>query len=150
MHYSNRPIVALFQPEIPQNTGTIIRTCAAFGLKLYIIGPTGFIWDSKFLKRSAMDYMQNTEIIRTNSLPAGNIIAATCQATTSYYDYKYKDGDILLFGPESVGLPENILAQTNQSVTIPMQSTARSLNVSNAVSIITSHALLSMNNLLFN
>lgn len=135
--------VALYQPEIPQNTGNIIRLCANAGIHLHLIHPLGFGWDDKRLRRAGLDYHEFAHIEhytdwqnfieRNQHLP---IYSCTTHATQSYTDVYYPDECILLFGPETRGLPPDIRSQFHP-IRIPMRPESRSLNLSNAVAIIT-------------
>lgn len=132
--------VALYEPEIPPNTGNIIRLCANAGAKLHLIKPLGFELDDKNLKRAGLDYHDLTNVeIHNNFQSLQNlsqrIIACSTKAETTYTDVTYQDGDILLFGPETRGLPQEIRNQ-NLAVKIPMAPNNRSLNLSNSVAII--------------
>lgn len=135
--------VALFEPEIPPNTGNIIRLCANAGAKLHLIKPLGFELDDKNLKRAGLDYHDLTNMQQYENFTAltklnKRIIACSTKGKTLYTDINFQDEDILLFGPETRGLPQNILATfpQNQIARIPMVPNNRSLNLSNAVAII--------------
>lgn len=147
--YNKKISIALFNPEIPQNTGNIIRTCAVFGLRLFIIHPCSFIWDNKLLTRSAMDYLHKVEIIHLDNfqqlLQHGNIIAASCNAKQSCYSHTFQENDIILFGKESVGLPLSIENMCSQQIIIPMEENVRSLNLSVSVSMIIAISLGKLN-----
>lgn len=128
--------VVLFQPEIPPNTGNIIRLCANTGCQLHLIEPLGFELDDKRLRRAGLDYHEYATVIRHQSLidcleklASGRILALTTKAKNSYADMKYLPGDVLLFGPESRGLP------AEQLLRLPMRPGCRSLNLSNAVAV---------------
>ncbi len=137
--------VALYEPEIPPNTGNIIRLCANANAKLHLIKPLGFELDSKRVRRAGLDYhdLANMEIHENfASLCELNldIVACTTKATTKHTDLDYADDMILLFGPETRGLPQEIL-DTYPTVRIPMAPNNRSLNLSNAVAIVLYEAL---------
>jgi len=136
--------VVLFQPEIPPNTGNIIRLCANSGCQLHLIEPLGFELDDKRLRRAGLDYHEYATVSRhpslescLESLGGGRILALTTKAKHSYAEVKYTAGDILLFGPESRGLPADVLASLppEQLLRLPMRPGCRSLNLSNAVAV---------------
>ena len=135
--------IVLFEPEIPQNTGNIARLCACIGAKLYLIGKLGFILSDKYLKRAGLDYWDKMDIEHVDSLDEliekfkdSNFYYFTTKTTRVYTNINYKQGDFLVFGPETRGIPEDILNK-NQSTcaTIPMRKETRSLNLSNSVAI---------------
>jgi len=143
--------VALYEPEIPPNTGNIARLCAATFSPLHIVGVTGFRMDDRTLKRAGLDYWQHVELDRhidldalTAALPNSRCLYFTTKATRSYADFEYLENDCLVFGPETRGLPETVLASNkNHCLTIPMPNPkVRSLNLSNSVAIVLYHALL--------
>jgi tRNA (cytidine/uridine-2'-O-)-methyltransferase len=149
--------VVLFQPEIPPNTGNIIRLCANTGADLHLIHPLGFTLEDKQLRRAGLDYNEFARIQECQSLEEfiaktgpGSIYAATTRGKLNYADIRYQPGDALLFGPETRGLPQTLLDTFPQdhTVRIPMQKTSRSLNLSNAVSVILYEALR-QNNFVF-
>lgn len=135
----------LFQPEIPPNTGNIIRLCANAGFTLHLIEPLGFVLDDKRLKRAGLDYHEWASVQRHASLqacltqlPESRIFACSTKSETAYSQANYQPNDAFLFGPETRGLPIEVLCQfpTEQRIRIPMQANSRSLNLSNAVAII--------------
>ncbi len=134
--------IALYQPEIPPNTGNIIRLCANSGATLHLIYPLGFTVDDKKLRRAGLDYhdwtaikhYENWDVFSTQNATR-RIFCCTTKTQQSYCDVAYQDEDILLFGPETRGLPADIREQ-HQSIRIPMVENSRSLNLSNAVAII--------------
>ncbi len=137
--------VVLFQPEIPPNTGNIIRLCANTGCQLHLIEPLGFDLDDKRLRRAGLDYHEYATLKRHQSLNdcitdtnCDRILAFTTKASHSYAQMQYRRGDMLLFGPESRGLPADILAQIpdQQRLRMPMRPECRSLNLSNAVAVV--------------
>jgi tRNA (cytidine/uridine-2'-O-)-methyltransferase len=146
--------IALYKPDIPQNTAAIIRLSACLNLKLHIIEPCGFnINDSRF-KRVVMDYMGNCEIFRHRDYEEflkknkkNRIILMTTKAANYYHKFKFKKEDILLFGRESAGVPEDLHKSIKNKVKIPMNKKTRSLNVAMSVAIISTEALR-QNNLL--
>ena len=134
--------IALLEPEIPPNTGNIIRLCANSGAQLHLIHPLGFTLDDKRMRRAGLDYHEwatiihypDTEtFIEQNS--ARRIFSCSTKAEKKYTEITYKDEDMLLFGPETRGLPA-IMRDSYQGIRIPMLPTSRSLNLSNAVAII--------------
>ncbi len=134
--------VALFQPEIPPNTGNIIRLCANSGAQLHIIHPLGFELDDKRMRRAGLDYHEWASVLQYQNVEEfleknkhRRIIPCSTKAKQSHTDCQYQDDDILLFGPETRGLPIEII-QKYESVRIPMMPESRSLNLSNAVAII--------------
>jgi len=143
--------VALFQPEIPPNTGNIIRLCANTGAQLHIIHPLGFALDDKRMRRAGLDYHEWASVLQYVNADEffeknkqRRIIACSTKTETNYSDFEYQPEDILLFGPETRGLPTDVLAQ-HQGVRIPMRPESRSLNLSNAVAIILFEALRQFN-----
>lgn len=135
--------VVLFQPEIPPNTGNIIRLCANCGANLHLIKPLGFAWDDKRLRRAGLDYHEFASVNLHDSLddylklhPNSRIFACTTKGSVNYTTMTYSEHDTLLFGPETRGLPDDVLAQIKDKIKIPMQPDSRSLNLSNAVAII--------------
>ena len=136
--------IALFEPEIPHNTGNIIRLCANTGATLHLIHPVGFTWDSAKLRRAGLDYYEWVPVQHHTSLPAfreatafSRLLALSTKGTCAYHEMTYQHGDALLFGPESRGLPAHVLQSLppEQIVRIPVQPTSRSLNLSNAAAI---------------
>ena len=146
--------IALYQPDIPQNTGAIIRLCSCFDATLEIIEPCGFYLTDKRLKRVVMDYLDKTKIITyksyndfLNRKKNSRIILMTTKAKKNYYDFKFKINDTLLFGRESEGVPEKVHKIAYQRLKIPLKKNARSLNVGMAVAITLSEALKQNSNL---
>lgn len=135
--------IVLVEPEIPQNTGNIARTCAATGARLHLVEPMGFRVDDKKLKRAGLDYWHLLDITYYNDLndffqknTGGHFYYFSTKADKTYADIKYPDNSFLVFGKETKGLPEALLyANHDTTVRIPMISDARSLNLSNAVAI---------------
>ena len=142
------PKIALFEPDIPQNTAAIIRTCACLGAKLEIIEPCGFLFSDKRFKRVVMDYLDGTEIqfyqsskIFFESKKNQRIILMTTKASTPYTKFKFDKNDTILFGRESAGVPENIHKLVKFRLKIPMKDNKRSLNIASSVSIILAESL---------
>tara|TARA_B100001559_G_scaffold10218_1_gene8948 strand:+ start:317 stop:790 length:474 start_codon:yes stop_codon:yes gene_type:complete len=142
------PKIALFEPDIPQNTAAIIRTCACLGAKLEIIEPCGFLISDKRFKRVVMDYMDEKDInfykssdIFFKSKKNQRIILMTTKASISYTNFKFEKNDTILFGRESAGVPEEIHKLLNNKLKIPMESNKRSLNLASSVAIILAECL---------
>ena len=141
--------IVMVEPEIPQNTGNIARTCAITGAKLHLVHPLGFEINDKYLKRSGLDYWDKLDIEEHNSLEEflnkykpeeNNMFFASTKATHCYSDVDYSNmGEVfVLYGKETKGLPEDLLQKyIDKTIRIPMRSTLRSLNLSNSVAIIT-------------
>jgi len=137
--------VALFEPEIPPNTGNIIRLCANTGYHLHLIEPLGFDLDDKKLRRAGLDYAEMTHVTRhanyqsmLDAVEPNRVFACTTKATIAHSDAAFEDGDMLLFGPETRGLPAEIIESLapEQRIRIPMLPQSRSMNLSNAVAVI--------------
>jgi|TARA_B100000945_G_C20174029_1_gene499148 tRNA (cytidine/uridine-2'-O-)-methyltransferase len=147
--YSQEDIkIALFEPDIPQNTGAIIRTCACLGVKIEIIGPCGFLLTDKRFKRVVMDYLNQEDIKFYQSIDdffkekdSQRIILMTTKASINYHSFKFKKGDTILFGRESAGVPERIHKIIKNRLKIPMEKNKRSLNISSSVAIIIAESL---------
>ena len=141
--------IVLVEPEIPQNTGNIVRTCAATGARLHIVKPMGFEIDDKKLKRAGLDYWHFLNIQYYEGLDdffekneGGRFFYLSSKAPASYTEAEFKDGDFLLFGKETKGLPEKLLIDhPERAIRIPMISDARCLNLSNSVAIVVYEAL---------
>ena len=135
----------LYQPEIPPNTGNIIRLCANVGAGLHLVGPLGFDLDDAKLRRAGLDYREFTAVAVYDSLPEcldalgqPRVLAVSTRGTTGYSEHSYRRGDALLFGPETRVLPEEIIRAlpAAQVLRIPMQPRNRSLNLSNAAAVV--------------
>ncbi len=149
--------VVLVEPEIPQNTGNIVRTCSAIGAKLHLVKPLGFSIADRYLKRAGLDYWDKLEIEEHDSFEKflqkydpkkHHMFFVTSKGTNRYVDPKYNKMDevFVLFGKETKGLPENIMKQyIDQTIRIPMIEGIRCLNLSNAVSIVTYEILRQSN-----
>ena len=149
--------IVMCEPEIPQNTGNIARTCAITGAKLHLIQPLGFKIDDKSLKRSGLDYWDKLDIEEHDSLQSflnkykpeeNNMFFASIKATHCYSDVDYSKFDevFVLYGKETKGLPEDLLQKyIENTIRIPMRNTLRSLNLSNSVAIITYEILRQIN-----
>lgn len=141
--------IVLFEPEIPQNTGNIARTCAATGAKLHLIEPLGFSIDEKHLKRAGLDYWPLVELeihpdfgALLMHYPNARFYFASTKAAKCYTDVVYQKDDFIVFGPETRGLPESLLsAAYEKCIRIPMRGGIRSLNLSNSVAVVLYEAL---------
>ncbi len=143
-----RPKIALYEPDIPQNTAAIIRTCACLGVKLEIIEPCGFLLSDKRFKRVVMDYMDWDKIDIYQSSQKffeakknQRIILMTTKASVSYTKFKFEKNDTILFGRESAGVPESVHQLINDRLKIPMSEDTRSLNIASSVAIILAESL---------
>ena len=141
--------IVLFEPEIPPNTGNIIRLCANTGHQLHLIEPLGFDLDDKKLRRAGLDYNEWARVMVHKTLRAfiektspHRVLCCTTKGKHFYTDIHFQEGDALLFGPETRGLPDEVLSDTpsQHHIKIPMVADSRSLNLSNAVSVITYEA----------
>tara|TARA_Y100000389_G_C17331266_1_gene448230 strand:+ start:14 stop:463 length:450 start_codon:yes stop_codon:yes gene_type:complete len=146
--------IALYKPDIPQNTAAIIRLSACLNLKVHIIEPCGFDLNDSRFKRVVMDYLGFSKIFRhqgyeefSKKVKKKRIILMTTKATKYYHKFKFKKNDILLFGRESAGVPTKLHKSIKNKVKIPMNKKTRSLNVAMSVAIVSSEAL-KQNNLL--
>jgi tRNA (cytidine/uridine-2'-O-)-methyltransferase len=139
--------LALFQPDIPQNTGAMMRLCACLGVGLDIIEPCGFVWDERKIRRAGMDYMDHLEYARHVSWArffgkkSGRIVLLTTKTGQNMYDFAFKADDVLLMGRESAGVPDEVHQAVGASVTIPMRHPLRSLNVATAAALALGEAL---------
>lgn len=135
--------IVLFEPEIPQNTGNIARTCKATGARLHLVGPMGFTIDNKKLKRAGLDYWDELDITYYDSIAdfysknSGKMYYLTTKARKTHSDVRYEDGCYIIFGKETAGIPEEILLKNKENcLRIPMIGDTRSLNLSNSVAIV--------------
>ena len=142
------PRIALYEPDIPQNTAAIIRTCACLGAKLEIIEPCGFLLSDKRFKRVVMDYMDLDEVEFYQSSEKffekkqnQRIVLMTTKGSISYTKFKFKSDDTILFGRESAGVPEKVHKLIKDRLKIPMNSNARSLNIASSVAIVLAESL---------
>jgi len=142
--------IALYEPDIPQNTGTILRLCACLGLEAHIIEPAGFPATDRAFRRAGMDYLDQVEIVRHTSWAAFedwrrgkrlSLVLVTTAAERSYLDHSYRDDEMLLFGRESAGVPPAVHAAADVRLRIPMRRGLRSLNVAMAVALVAGEAL---------
>ena len=145
---NQRPKIALYEPDIPQNTAAIIRTCACLGAKLEIIEPCGFLLTDKRFKRVVMDYMDFEQIefyqSSDNFFEAKKnqrIVLMTTKGSISYTNFKFNSEDTILFGRESAGVPESVHKLIKNRLKIPMNENARSLNIASSVAIVLAESL---------
>ena len=146
--------IALYQPDIPQNTGNIFRLGACLGVPVDVIEPTGFIFDDKKFKRSAMDYINHLNYkrhldwehflkwVKNNQ---GRLILMTTKSEKSSYNFKFQPSDILLFGRESAGVPNDVHDIADHRLTIPMKNEVRSINLSSSVALVIGEGLRQIN-----
>ena len=147
--------IALYQPDIPQNTGTILRLASCLGISVDLIKPAGFVMDSKHLRRAGMDYLNHTSLLQHQSWNTyteqikkkDRIILLTTKAKTNYVDFAYNCDDTLLVGSESEGVPVHVHNFVDKKIRIPMQTHMRSLNVAVAISMVLGEALRQTNQL---
>ncbi|MFA6877967.1 MAG: tRNA (uridine(34)/cytosine(34)/5-carboxymethylaminomethyluridine(34)-2'-O)-methyltransferase TrmL [Fusobacterium sp.] len=145
--------IVLYEPEIPYNTGNIGRSCVLTNSTLHLIKPLGFSLDEKQVRRAGLDYWHLVKIVEWNNWeefleanPDGNLFYATTKSHQNYSDVKYNENDFIIFGPESRGIPEEILKKNpERCITIPMIPMGRSLNLSNSAAIILYEALRQTN-----
>ena len=142
------PKIALYEPDIPQNTAAIIRTCACLGAKLEIIEPCGFLLSDKRFKRVVMDYMDLDQIKFYQSSEKffekkqnQRIVLMTTKGSISYTEFKFKSDDTILFGRESAGVPEKVHKLIKDRLKIPMNDKVRSLNIASSVAIVLAESL---------
>jgi tRNA (cytidine/uridine-2'-O-)-methyltransferase len=148
--------LALYHPEIPQNTGTLMRLCACMGIPLDIIHPCGFVFDDRRLRRAGMDYMDIAAVKHHTNWETFHdwmkekkhrIILLDAKAKTPYTDFTFQMGDILLMGQESSGVPDNIFQLTPHHLLIPMVENCRSLNVALAAAMVVGEGLRQLNHI---
>lgn len=144
--------LALYQPDIPQNAGTILRLSACLGVGVDVIGPAGFDMSDRNLRRAGLDYLDHVDIVRHLSFAAflarrkttsgaGQLVLLTTTAETAYTDFAFAGNDTLLLGRESAGVPESVHATADARLCVPMQPGLRSLNVAVAAAIVLGEAL---------
>tara|TARA_B100000614_G_scaffold159091_1_gene140879 strand:+ start:1044 stop:1502 length:459 start_codon:yes stop_codon:yes gene_type:complete len=145
---TQKPKIALYEPDIPQNTAAIIRTCACLGAKLEIIEPCGFLITDKRFKRVVMDYMNFSQIEFYESADRffqekknQRIVLMTTKGTINYTNFRFKNNDTILFGRESAGVPEKVHKLIENRLKIPMNNKLRSLNISSSVAIVLAESL---------
>jgi tRNA (cytidine/uridine-2'-O-)-methyltransferase len=142
--------IALYEPDIPQNTGTIMRTCACLGLEAHIVEPAGFPVTDRAFRRAGMDYLDRVTITRHGSFAAFeewrrgeglSLVLLTTAAERSYLDHAFKPDQVLLFGRESAGVPDTVHKAANARLRIPVAKGLRSLNIAVAVAMVAGEAL---------
>lgn len=142
--------IALFQPDIPQNAGTILRLCACLGIEAHIIEPAGFPFSDRLLRRAGMDYLDHVSLTRHHSWAkfeqwragiGARLILLTTRGDCSLIDHRFCPGDILLFGRESAGVPDEVSAAADARLVIPLKPGLRSLNVAMAAAMAAGEAL---------
>jgi tRNA (cytidine/uridine-2'-O-)-methyltransferase len=142
--------IALYEPDIPQNTGTILRLCACLGAHAHIVEPAGFPVTDRAFRRAGLDYLDQLAITRHGSFAAFDtwrrgerlgLVLLTTAATQSYLEHSYRDDQILLFGRESAGVPQTVHNATDARLCIPMREGFRSLNIAVAVAMVAGEAL---------
>jgi tRNA (cytidine/uridine-2'-O-)-methyltransferase len=142
--------IALYQPDIPQNTGTVLRLCACLGVEAHIIEPAGFPTSDRAFRRAGMDYLDAVTIVRHGSwrdfavwraTGRHRLVLFTTAAATSYLDYRFEAADVLLFGRESAGVPPEVHGAADARLVIPMRPGLRSLNVAVAAAMVVGEAM---------
>lgn len=139
--------LALYQPDIPQNAGAILRLAACMAVPLEVIEPCGFIWSDRRMRRAGMDYIERAALRRHTSWQAfrqsvgGRLVLMTTAGSTDFTEFAFRDGDILLFGRESAGVPEEVHAAADARLRIPIADGVRSLNVAVAAAMVLGEAL---------
>lgn len=139
--------IALYRPEIAGNVGNVLRTAACLGAGVDLIEPMGFTWDDKRVARAAMDYIDHVEVTRHAdwaaflAQPRGRLVLATTRGATRLHDFAFQPDDVLLFGQESAGVPDEVHERADARVLVPMRAQVRSLNLSVAAAIVLAEAL---------
>jgi tRNA (cytidine/uridine-2'-O-)-methyltransferase len=140
--------IALFQPDIAPNVGAILRLAACLDIAVHIIEPAGFPWSESSLRRAGLDYMEHTRIVRhpdfagfQAATAGGRLVLLSTKADTAYAHFKFADGDVLLFGRETAGVPDQVHEAADARLTIPMRPGMRSLNVALACAMVVGEAL---------
>ncbi|WP_303978477.1 TrmH family RNA methyltransferase [Dongia mobilis] len=145
--------LVLFEPDIPQNTGTLLRLAACWNLAVDVILPCGFVFDDRRMKRAGMDYLAEVELHRhaswtayqawraENPLLAGRLLLLSTKAASPYHDFAYRSDDSVMVGRESSGVPDSVHAAADHRLVIPLRPGMRSLNVAIAAAIVTAEAL---------
>jgi tRNA (cytidine/uridine-2'-O-)-methyltransferase len=146
--------IALYEPDIPQNTGTILRLAACLGVEAHIVEPAGFPITDRAFRRAGMDYLDQVAIVRHASFPAfeewrqtagARLLLFTTAATASYLDHAYRPDDVLMFGRESAGVPEPVHRAADARLKVPMRPTLRSINVAMAAAMALGEAMRQTN-----
>ncbi len=139
--------LALYEPDIPQNTGTMLRLCACLGVGVDVIEPCGFVWNEKRMRRAGMDYLDQVALIRHDSwvdffaANTARLVLVTTRAAARHTDFRFHAGDTLLVGRESAGVPETVHAAVDEKIRIPMRPTLRSINVAMSAAVVLGEAL---------
>lgn len=140
--------IALYQPEIAGNVGAVLRLGACFGVAVDLIEPMGFAWDDKRVRRAAMDYIDEVEVVRHDGFDSfraaasgARLVLLTTKAPTSLYDFDFAEDDILTLGKESAGVPADVVATCDASIRIPLRAEVRSFNLATAAAIALGEAL---------
>jgi len=140
--------IALYEPDIPQNTGTVLRMAACLGLPVEVIEPCGFVWGGKHMRRSSMDYLEHVEVTRhlnwaafQKGLAGQRRVLLSTKAEQAYTAFDFHPGDILILGRESAGVPERVHDAVDARVTIPLKPGLRSFNLAIAAAMVVSEAL---------
>ncbi len=140
--------LALYQPDIPQNTGTLLRTAACLDVAVDVVEPCGFVWDDRHFRRAGMDYLDLARVTRhrsweafAESRPEGRLVLLTTRAETAYAGFSFLEDDVLLVGRESAGVPDRVHGACDRAVRIPIIAGARSLNVAVAAAMVLGEAL---------
>lgn len=147
--------IALFQPDMAQNVGSIIRTSVAFDYVVHIIMPTGFVFNESKMRRSGMDYIDRANIVKHKSFEdfknsdyvkkANRVVLLTTKGAAPLFDFKFQDEDILLFGRESAGVPQEVHQWVNERTYIPMKKGERSINLAQSVAVAAFKAMSDLN-----
>lgn len=146
--------IVLFQPDIPQNVGAVLRLGACFDIAVEIIEPCGFVWDDKRIKRAGMDYVDNVSLTRHQSWEAyiseqsgqnSRLVLFTTKASEPHHSFKFAAGDQLVFGQESAGVPDEVHKAADARLSIPMAAGARSLNLAQSAAIASAEGLRQLN-----
>lgn len=142
--------IALYEPDIPQNTGTILRLCACLGVEAHLVGPAGFPTSDRAFRRAGMDYLDQVQVVRHVSWPAfetwrkdagARLILFSTGATTDFLDHRFRADDVLLFGRESGGVPAEVHAAADARLIVPMRQGLRSINVAMTCAMALAEAL---------
>jgi tRNA (cytidine/uridine-2'-O-)-methyltransferase len=152
MEFQTQMRLALYQPDIPQNTGTILRLAACLGVPVDVIGPTGFDISERSLRRAGLDYLEHVDLTRHMSFaafqtgrlaakPVARLVLLSSHAETRHIDFAFLPNDILMLGRESAGVPEEVHAAVDARIRIPMAAGLRSLNIAVAAAVVIGEAL---------
>lgn len=140
--------IALFEPEIAQNVGAVLRLGACMGARVDLIEPMGFTWDDRRVRRTAMDYIDHVEIVRhrdfasfQGTLGAARLLLLTTKSRQSIFDFAFRADDVMLFGKESAGVPGNVADACEERLTIPMRTEVRSMNLASSAALTLGEAL---------